>query len=59
MDFQTEPCQRFRQDCAVAILRMDHQRIYSAEILNEASCHLTTLKLGGRIPALLDSCQTK
>ena len=59
MDFQTKPRQRFRQDSAVAIFRVDHQRIYSAEILNEASCHLTTLKLGGRIPALLNSCQTK
>ena len=59
VDFQTKPRQRFRQDCAVAIFRVDHRRIYSAEILTKASCHLTTLKLGGRIPAPLDSCQTK
>ena len=38
------------QDCAVAIVRVDDQRIHSAEVLNEASCHLTTLKLGGAHP---------
>ena len=59
-DLQAKLRQRFGQHGEIAILAVDHQGIDPAEILNEMPCHLTTLRLGGRMPdGLLSSCQTK